>query len=456
MRSIKNAGNLNGKRVIVRVDFNEPLETVNNKIQLGDDLRIKRSLATIKYLIKKKAIVILLAHLGEPSDGVDPKLSLQVVVDRLADLLKRKSISMDDTILDSDNKKLQFSFNKLWLLPAKKGVYDILKPGDIVLLDNIRFFKEEKENSIKFAKFLASLGDLYINEAFSVSHRKHASVVGISKYLSSYVGFELAQEVKVLTRLIDGTAKRPFVLVLGGAKVADKILIIKNLIKRVDYILLGGVMANTFLAALKYNMGKTRIDNDSIVEARQLLHKYGDKIILPTDVVVSDAPCLSKSEAIGYKQQSSTVVAPCLSKSEAIGYKQQSFRAQNNGAVRTINLQTDKISIDDLIYDLGPDTITLYISILVKAHTIAWNGPVGFFENKNFRIGTMRLARKLCALAVSKKIFVVAGGGETVDAIKQLPKSKHLDYLSIGGGAMLDFLSGTVLPGIRALDKNNQ
>ncbi len=419
MRSIDNLHNISNKRVIVRVDFNEPLKIVNNKIQLSSDLRLKRSLLTINHLIKNNAIVILLAHLGNPAGKYNDKLSLQSVADKLAYLLKRKAIMVKNEIISLYPKDSQFNFNKVWLLSAQKQnhilVNRMLRGGDVILLDNIRFFKEEEDNDARFSKFLASLGDIYINEAFSVSHRQHASVFGISKYLPVYAGFELKEEIRVLERITKGIIKRPFVLVLGGAKVTDKILTIKNLIKRIDYILLGGVMANTFLAAKQYKLGKTRIDTHNVLVARQLLNKYPNKIVLPDDVVIGNI--------------------------------------KNSKIIKTVEVGLDEISDNSVIYDIGKKAINSYTTILNKARTIVWNGPVGIFEDKNFKNGTIQLAKKLYSLAILKKVFVIAGGGETIDVIKTIGNMKSLDYISIGGGAMLKFLSGRRLPGIDILYK---
>jgi len=374
MRSVKEV-EVRGKRVLVRVDFNVPLK--NNRV-VGDE-RIRASLPTIKLLLKKKATVILVAHLGRPKGKVVSSLRLKPVAARLSRLLKQKV-------------KYVSSLEN----PA-------MSPGEVALLENIRFHHGEEKNSASLARTLASFADVYVNEAFSNSHRKHASMHAITKYLPSYAGLLLEKEVKVLSALFK-KPKRPVIAIMGGGKVGTKIGVIRALQKKVDAILIGGALMFTFYKALGWEVGKSRVEKDKVKLAKQLLkHK---NILLPIDVIT----------AFSLKGKPHVYAAKKLPKNQ-------------------------------LGVDIGPETRAIYAEIIKSARTVFWNGPVGFFEYAPFRKGTATLAK---ALAECKGTTVI-GGGDLVDAIEKLLLTKKLSHVSTGGGAALEFIEGKKLPGITAL-----
>ncbi len=375
MRSIKEV-NVRGKTVLVRVDFNVPLK--NNRV--ADDSRIRASLATIRFLIKKKAKVVLLSHLGRP-DGFVDSLRLLPVAKKLESLLGKTVHYIPDCI-------------------GVNSFVEKLNQGEVVLLENLRFYSEEEKDDKVFAEKLASLGDIYVNDAFGVSHRAHASVHAITDFLPSFAGFLLQKEVKALSGLLKNPL-RPFVVVLGGAKVGDKIGVIGSFVKKADAVLIGGAMMFTFLKSVKFEIGKSLFEPDRLSFAASLLKSK--KIILPVDVVVKDRRVLSVRHM----------------KKSSVGF------------------------------DIGPLTAIIYSEIIKKAKTVFWNGPMGVFEVKPFDKGTAAVARAVSACSGAS----VIGGGDTISAVGKL----HLKftYVSTGGGASLEFLEGKKLPGIAVLKYGN-
>ena len=379
------------KKVLVRVDFNVPMDGDGN---ITDDTRIKASLETIKYLVKNKAIVILVAHLGRPKGEVVAKYSLAPVAAQLSNLLDKNVQFADDCIG-----------------PDAKSAVEQLDPGDILLLENLRFHKEEEENDMAFAEELASLADLYINDGFGVSHRAHASVEGVTHFLPSAAGFLLEKELRYLGKAVDNPA-RPFAAIIGGAKVSDKIGVIDSLLDKADVILIGGGMANTFLAAEGFCMGNSLVEKDKVSLAKQLLEKAEKnkvKMYLPLDLIMAE-----------------------------------SFSAD----AKHVNQTIDKLNQDYMALDIGPKTAKLFVEALKPMKTIVWNGPMGVFEMDAFCKGTEEVAK---AVGMSKGMTIV-GGGDSVAAIEKLKLAKKIKHISTGGGASLEYLEGKVLPGVAALD----
>ncbi len=384
MRSLKEV-DVSGKRVLVRVGFDVPLK--NGRV--ADDKRIRASLPTIEFLRKRKAKVILISHLGRPEGNVIDQLRLEPVAKRLSELLKYPVHYEPDCVGAEVEDRV-------------RGLHE----GDVLLLENLRFYPEEEKDNNLFAQKLAALADIYVNDAFSVSHRAHASVHAITKFLPSYAGFLLQKEVAMLSTLLK-SPKRPFLAVMGGAKVSDKIGVIESLLKKVDAVLVGGAMMFTFLKALGYEIGKSRYEQDKLALARALLKKGRKKIILPTDVVVA------------ISQKSRAKVVPVA-----------------------------KIPKNMMGLDTGPETRSIYAEMIREARTIFWNGPMGMFEIHAFAKGTNTIAK---AMAACRGVTVV-GGGDSVAAIERLKLEKKYTHVSTGGGASLEFLEGKQLPGIKALD----
>ncbi len=388
-KSIKDF-DLYNKKVIIRVDFNVP--TKDNKIL--DDNRIKESLKTINYAIDNKAKVILLSHLGRIKEESDKaKNSLSIVADRLSDLLGRKVIFSGET----RGKNLEEKVANL-------------NPGDVLLIENTRFEdlngKLESGNDEDLAKYWASLGDIFINDAFGTIHRSHASNVGIASYLPSGLGFLVQNELEKLSLALDNP-KRPYTVILGGSKVSDKIGVIKNLVNIADYILIGGGMAYTFLKSLGYNIGSSIVDVESIDFCDDILKKYTEKIILPIDSITS----------------------------KKIGG--ESFIKENNA-----------FASDDIGLDIGPNTIKEFEKILEISNTIVWNGPMGMFEYDKYSKGTKEILRYLSTL---NKIVII-GGGDTASATINFGYKNSFTHISTGGGASLELLEGKKLPGIEAIE----
>ena len=384
-----------GKKVLVRVDFNVPLSK-EEKGKIADDARIKAALPTINYLSENGAKVILMSHLGRPKGEANPDFSLKPVADYLKNEYKDKfAFIPSDEVVD---EKVKEEVNKL-------------ADGQIALLENTRYRKEETKNGEDFAKELASLADLYVNDAFGTSHRAHASNVGVASILPSAVGFLIEKEIEVMGKALEAP-DHPFVSILGGAKVSDKIGVIENLITKVDTILIGGGMAYTFLKAMGKEIGKSLLEEDKMDLSLELIEKAkanGVEILLPVDVVIAD-----KIEA----------------------------------GVDTEIVDIDDIPVDKEALDIGPKTAKLCAEKIKAAKTVVWNGPMGVFEIKEFSNGTNEVAK---ALADSDAVTIV-GGGDSALAIEMAGLKDKITHVSTGGGASLEFLEGKALPGITAIE----
>jgi len=378
-----------GRRVLVRVDFNVPME----QGQITDDKRIKAALPTITHLVKQGARVVLMSHLGRPKGQVVEEYRLDPVAKRLGELLGQEVIKADDCIG----------------LKAQMAV-DALAPGGVCLLENLRFHPGETKNDPDFAAALASLGDIFVNDAFGAAHRAHASTVGVARLLPAAAGFLLEKELKSLGRLLD-EPERPFVAVLGGAKVSDKIGVIRNLLTRVDTLLIGGGMAYTFLKAKGFDVGQSLLDAEHVALAGELLAEAAAKGVdleLPEDVVAADRLA---------EDASRQVVSVSAIPSTWMGL------------------------------DIGPQTRQRFADIIAKAKTVVWNGPMGVFELAPFAEGTFAIARAMARL----EGFTVVGGGDSAAAVEQAGLAEAMDHVSTGGGASLEFLEGLELPGVAAL-----
>lgn len=380
-----------GKKVLVRVDFNVPL---NDKGEITDDTRITASLPTIQYLLEQKAAVILMAHLGRPKGQVKPELSLAPVAKHLGKLLGKKILFAPDCVGE-----------------AAQAAASKLKPGHILLLENLRFHKEEEKNDMEFAEKLASLADLYVNDGFGVSHRAHASVEGVTHFLPAAAGFLLEKEIQYVGQAVINPL-HPFVAIIGGAKVSDKIGVISNLLDKVDTLLIGGGMANTFLAAQGYKMGKSLVEEDKLDLAKELLAKAKKNkvnMLLPTDLVMA-AAFAPDAEHV----------------TEKVKNLNQAYMA----------------------LDIGAETSKAYAEALADAKMIVWNGPMGVFEMDAFCKGTEAVAKAVA----KRRATSIVGGGDSVAAIEKLGLAKRITHISTGGGASLEYLEGKVLPGVAALD----
>jgi phosphoglycerate kinase len=378
-----------GKRVLVRVDFNVPLE--NGKIT--DDTRIREALPTIRYLREKKAKIILISHLGRPKGKINEKYRLTPVAQRLQELLGVPVLKVDDCIGDK---------------PA--AAVKAMQPGEVILLENVRFYPEEEKNDPAFAQKLSLLTDIFVNDAFGTAHRAHASTEGVAHFLPAVMGFLMEKEVKMLTKILT-SPEHPFMAILGGAKVSDKIGVVKNLLGKVDGLLMGGGLANTFLRAQGYSVGKSPVEEDKIKTAGEIINLAKSrrvKIILPVDVVI-----VSEGEA----------------------------------ADKIKIVKVDEVPAEGQIFDLGPESIRAFKVALQGTKTIFWNGPLGVFEQEAFAGGTLAIARAIAEYNLTS----VVGGGDTLAAIRQAGVAQKITHLSTGGGASLEFLEGKVLPGLAAL-----
>lgn len=396
------------KAVLLRVDLNEEIDE-NGKIM--DDFRLVSVVPTIKFLRKHNAKVVILSHAGRPEGKWNSGMSLQPMANRLAELLDVKFVETEDKAVEYPVDHLVFVKGDIKKPAVKKAVKE-MQAKDIVLLENLRFYPGEDDNSPEFAKILASLGEVYVDDAFAVTHRKAASIVGIAKLLPSFVGPQLEKEIKNLD-YISNKSKAPFVLMMGGIKISDKAKTLERLGQRADHILLGGGLANIFLSAQGYNIGESVIEKESIKLAWTLLKNFKDKLVLPKDVAVFDT---------------------------------------SNPKETPIVKNSYDLKSTEKICDIGPKAILEYAKILKSAKTVCWNGPLGYFEKKPFRAGTMALARVIGGVGKSKA-FCAAGGGETVAAIRQAHQLENFDHVSTGGGAMLEYLAGSELPGLKALQK---
>ena len=378
------------KKVLVRVDFNVPV--IDGKIT--DDNRIKEALPTINYLLEKGASVILMSHLGRP-EGVDPKYSLKVVADRLRELMPNTEVIMADDVTGKDAKA-----------KAKN-----LKIGQVLLLENLRFDAREEENDKNFCKELANLAEVYVNDAFGTAHRKHASTYGVAKLLPNAIGFLIEKELNIIVGTINNP-KRPFVGILGGAKVKDKIGIIDSLLDNVDTLIIGGGMAYTFLYALGYKIGESLFDETNVEEAKRLMQKAKEKgvnFLLPVD--------FNETTAID-------------NVSDAKYTKDQNI---DNGYMGV---------------DIGKKTIKLFSKAIKKAKTVIWNGPVGVFEKQEFAVGTYSIAKALTKV----KGTTIIGGGDSASAVINMGLAHKMTHISTGGGASLKLFEGKVLPGVDVID----
>lgn len=373
------------KRVLVRVDFNVPIRNG----QISDDRRIREALPTIQYLLDRGATVILMSHLGRPK-GRDPEFSLRPVAERLSQLLGRPVHFFDDCIGEA----------------VEQGVLN-LPPNAVALLENVRFYPQEEANDPEFARALARLGEVYVNDAFGSAHRAHASTEGVAHHLPAVAGLLMEKELRYLGQALTDP-ERPFVAILGGAKVHDKIGVIRNLLPKVDKLLVGGGMAFTFLKAQGYEIGKSLLDAESLEFAQQMLQQAGDKLRLPVDVVV----------------------APTL---------------EPNAPTQTV--PASQIPPEQMGLDIGPETARQFGEVVKTARTVVWNGPLGAFETPPFEAGTRAV---LQAVAESGAIAIL-GGGDTAAAAEQLGFAGKITHISTGGGAALEFLEGRVLPGVAAL-----
>jgi len=384
-KSVKDI-DVKGKKVLVRVDFNVPIK--DGKI--SDDTRIRAALPTINYLIDQGAALILCSHLGRPKDEPDPAYSMKPVAEYLGELLNKKVAFAEDCIG-----------------PKAEAAAAALKPGDVLVLENTRFHKEEKKNDPEMARQLASLADVFVNDAFGSAHRAHASTEGVTKYLPSVAGFLLEKEIQYLDQAIENP-KRPFVAILGGAKVSDKIGVIKNLLTKADTVLIGGGMANTFFKAQGYPVGDSLVEDDALDTARELVKEGGTKLRLPVDMVIAD-------------------------------------KFDNDAQTKIIDV--GPVPDGWRILDVGPETVKNFSKVISDAGTVVWNGPMGVFEMSNFAKATFAVAK---AVADSHAISII-GGGDSAAAIAQSGLADKISHISTGGGASLEMLEGIQLPGLAAL-----
>lgn len=396
LRTIDEIKKLKGKRVLVRVDFNVPLKKSGAKIVVADDTRIRAALPTIKYLLGQGAKVILMSHLGDPGGKVKKNLSLKPIGSVLGKLLLMKGTAPAN-----------------W--EGRKGLkkIDAMKTGEVMMLENLRFHPGEEKNDKKFAAGLASLADIYVNDAFAAAHRAHASIVGVPKFLPSYTGLLMKKEINVLSSLL-GKPSKPFIGLIGGAKISTKISVIENLLKKVNSLLLGGALVNNFFKAAGYDIGASVYEPKELKTAKKFLKNK--KIVLPIDFVVGD------------------------------------FKGKKAWVISVPKKKTALCKKPYALLDIGPETIKKYSEIIRKAQTIAWNGPMGYFEIPKYSHGTLALGQLIAARSKGK-VFGVVGGGETIEAVKKTGMSEYIDHISTGGGAMLEFLEGKVLPGIKPLLK---
>jgi phosphoglycerate kinase len=377
---------LKGKRVLMRVDFNVPME--GGKVT--DDKRIKASLPTIQYVLDQGASLILMSHLGRPKGGPDPEFSLKAAAEVLAGLLGRPVQMAPDCVG-----------------PEVEKMVKALKPGQVLMLENTRFHAGEEKNDLELAKQMASLAEVYVNDAFGSAHRAHSSTEGVARFLPAVSGFLMEQELEYLGRATSNP-ERPYIAILGGAKISDKIVVVENLLSKCDKLIIGGGMANTFLAAKGYAMQDSLVESASVETAKAVMAKAGGKLLLPVDAVVADK-----------------------------------FEAGANSKV----VDVDKIPAGWRVMDIGPKSISLFKDALKGAKLIVWNGPMGVFEMPKFAEGTFAIAKLLAESGAT----TVIGGGDSASAVKKAGVAKQMTHVSTGGGASLEFLEGKELPGVAAL-----
>ena len=388
-KSIGDIKDLEGKRVLLKLDLNLSLDE-NKKVNTESVLRVESALPTINYLMDRGGRIAIISHLGRPDGQFVPELKMDPVAELLSKYIN-KNVKKLDSCLTNDIKD---DINNM-------------QDSSVLLLENIRFYKEEKENNEEMAKSLAGLFDVYINDAFSSAHRNYMSSSAITKFLPSYMGFKFQEEVENLGNILKIECQNRL-LILGGAKIKTKLVLIEKLINKFSYILLGGVMANTFLKARNMNIGKSVFEEECLEKARNI---DSDKIILPIDALVSDE-----------------------------------IKLGSGSSIKNI----EDIISEDLILDIGPKTTTLFSSYIHKAELILWNGPMGYFELNQFRNGTQELINEM----VSSEARIYTGGGETITVLNEMKMSQDFDFVSTGGGAMLEFLAGNELPALKALEEN--
>ncbi len=383
---------LKGKRVLVRVDFNVPMD----KGVVSDDKRIKAAMPTIQYVLDQGASLILMSHLGRPKGtGFEPEFSLKATAEVLAKLLGRPVQMAPDCVG-----------------PEVEAMAKALKSGDVLMLENTRFHKGEEKNDLELAKQLASLGDIYVNDAFGSAHRAHSSTEGVARFLPAVSGFLMEKELEYLGRATDNPA-HPYIAILGGAKISDKIKVIENLLTRCEKLIIGGGMANTFLAAKGYNMQESLVETGSVETAEAIVADAGDRLLLPVDAIVADK-----------------------------------FDAEAASQVVDI----DKVPAGWRVMDIGPKSIALFGDALKTAKLVVWNGPMGVFEVPKFAEGTFTIARLLATTGAT----TVIGGGDSASAVKKAGVAGKMTHVSTGGGASLELLEGRVLPGVAALNDKKQ
>jgi len=386
--------NIEGKRVLLRVDFNVPMHDGT----ITENSRIEKVLPTIKFLVNKKSKIIIIAHLGRPKGKVVSKLTLKPIAKKLSDYLGKDVMFLNESIGDS-------------VIQNSKQ----LPNGKIILLENLRFYKEEELNSVSFAKELSKIGDIYVNEAFPCSHREHASVSEITKHISSFAGHQLIKEVNVIKMLTEN-AKKPATCIIGGAKISTKSGILVNLIKKMQNIIVVGGMANIFIKQKGYNIGQSIFEKNQENLVENIINeskKNNCNLLLPEDVITS-----------------------------------------KNHNSKGVLKKLEKINDDDLILDVGEKTLQNIAKVIDESKTILWNGPAGYFEVDEFSIGSKKIAKKISENTKTKSLVSIAGGGDTVAAINKFKCSDGFTYLSTAGGAFLELLEGKILPGIKALEIN--
>ena len=385
---------LRGKRVLIRVDFNVPLEKGTTRIT--DDTRIRESLPTIRYSLEQGASVVLMSHLGRPDGQRVASLSLKPVADRLSELLQQPIVFLDECVGQTVESRVK-----------------ALRPGEVALLENLRFHAEEEQNSPAFVAQLARLGNVYVNDAFGTAHRAHASTEGVAHHLPAVAGFLMEKEIKYLDEALSQPA-RPYVAILGGAKVSDKIGVVQRLLEKVDRLLIGGGMSYTFLKSQGYAIGTSRLEADKVEFAKQLLASAAQrnvKMLLPVDHIITT----------GLKPESQVKTVP-------VGHIPDDWEG----------------------VDIGPETIKTFTAALADAKTVVWNGPVGVFEDPRFAVGSRRIAEALANL----KATTIIGGGDSAACVQQFKLADRMSHISTGGGASLEFLEGKALPGIAILKEN--
>jgi len=380
---------LHGKRVLMRVDYNVPIK----EGVISDDKRIKATLPTIKYILEQGAALVLMSHLGRPAGtGYEAEFSLKPIADRLAELLGKPVLFATDCI-----------GAEVEAMAAK------LQPGDVMLLENVRFYKAETKNDMGIAESLAKLGDVFVNDAFGTAHRAQSSTEGVARFLPAVSGFLMEKEIDFLGRATENP-ERPYVVILGGAKISDKIGVIRNMLSQADKVLIGGGMANTFFKAMGLEVGDSLMEAEVLDIAKALLEESADKLALPVDAVVADA----------FDNEAHSKVVP-----------------------------VDEVEPGWRILDIGPATISKYEDILKTAKTVAWNGPMGVFEMPNFAKGTFAIAKILAEIDA----ITIIGGGDSASAVKKAGVADKMSHVSTGGGASLEFLEGKVLPGVAILQE---